>query len=108
MMPCRARFFRLIAFTLIGVFITIRLGNISYETFVQPIQHFISDTAFIADGNVKAPGFSFKYKPGLLDTFELRQTIELSPLPSLFCGYSEQPPLKSPPEIYLERFIPPA
>ncbi len=108
MPPRRARFFKLIAFTLIWVFFTIRLGNVSHETFVAPIQQYIAKIAYVADGNTQAPVFPFKSKRTLLETFELRPQLELSPQPLLVGGYSAQRPLTSPPEVYLEPFIPPA
>lgn len=108
MKPLRAFLCKTLAVALIGVFLTIRLGSVSYETFVQPIEHFIAKTAYVADGDVKAPAFPFKTKRTLLDNCTLSLALDKPPAPLPQRDNPTWSRILSWPEVYFEPFVPPA
>ncbi|WP_305043595.1 hypothetical protein [Geoalkalibacter sp.] len=108
MKPLRAFLRKFLAFALIGVLLTMRLGSFSYESFVQPIEHFIAKTAFVADGNVKAPSFPFKNKRTLLDNCTLSCELLAAPAPVPERENLVWSRILPPPEVYFEPFVPPA
>lgn len=108
MKPLRAFLCKTLALALIGVFLTIRLGSVSYEAFVEPIEHFIAKTAYVADGNVKAPAYPFKTKRTLLDNCTLSFALDAPPAPPTQREHLAWNRILPLPEVYFEPFVPPA
>ena len=89
-------------------FVSARISTVSHAVFVEPCQQYLSQKAFIADGDIKPTAQAFKQKrlpvdaPVLVevDTPEFRSVYR----PVTYFAA----PQTAPPEVYLPLFIPPA
>lgn len=97
---------KILAFALILVLLTVRLGSFSQETFVFPIQDVIFKTAHISAENAKHKPSSLKPKRISGEAFftEVQLLTECCPLETRLTPCS---PYKDLPEVYLDIFIPP-
>jgi hypothetical protein len=97
---------KILAFTLILVLLTVRLGSFSDETFVQPIQDVIFQTAHISTEDVKHKPSCLKSKRTSGDAFcrAVQPQLDFFPLETRMTPCS---PFKALPEVYLDIFIPP-
>jgi hypothetical protein len=96
-----------LALFLILAVITARIGSVSYERFVQPIQSYISKAPFIAEGEINGKVPFTKPKRSLLDLasiLSIEELIRHQPVLSFLTSYHPFRPL---PEVYLEKFYPP-
>lgn len=96
---------RIIAFALVLVLLTVRIGSLSQETFVYPIQDHIFKTAHIIEENAKHKPPSLKPKRSA-DLFfgDSEITVEFLPVERELVPFS---PFQSLAEVYLDIFIPP-
>lgn len=96
------------AFFLILTVITARIGNVSYERFVQPLQSYISKAPFYAEGETNGKVPFAKPKRSLVDLASILSMEALihghQPLLSYLIAFLPFRPL---PEVYLEKFYPP-
>ncbi|WP_221249534.1 hypothetical protein [Desulfuromonas versatilis] len=80
----------------------------SHPVFVEPVQQYISQTAYIADGDIKPGAPGFKHKRFLSDAPVVVEIFS----PPLFVPQTPTVYLPAPvealPEVYLKSFIPPA
>lgn len=96
------------ALILILALLAIRLGSVSHTVFVEPVQQYISQVAYMADGDIKPGAPGFKHKRFLSDAPVVVEIFA----PPLFVPQTPALYLPAPtealPEVYLKSFIPPA
>lgn len=97
---------KILAFSLVLILLTVRLGSFSQETFVQPVQDVIFQTAKVCEDDVKHKPSALKSKraTGEAVASATQLLVQFFPLetrlmPCLSC--------QAPPEVYLDIFIPP-
>jgi hypothetical protein len=97
---------KILAFSLILVLLTIRLGSFSQETFVQPVQDVIFKTANISEETGKHKPSSVKAKRATGEVFcgAVQLVVEYHPLETRLTPSFRYQFL---PEVYLDIFIPP-
>jgi hypothetical protein len=97
-----------LALFLVLAVITARIGSVSYERFVQPIQSYISKAPFYAEGETNGKVPFAKPKRSLLDLASILSMEDLirghQPVLSYLISFQPFRPL---PEVYLEKFYPP-
>jgi hypothetical protein len=97
-----------LAFFLIMAVITARIGSVSYERFVQPIQSYISKAPFYAEGETSGKVPFVKPKRSFFDLTSILSMADLvcrhQPLLSYLTSFQ---PFHALPEVYLEKFYPP-
>jgi len=96
----------MLALTLIVVIVTIRLGSLSHETFVKPVEDFISSTAHLSEDDQRPKPSCLKPKRALADAF-LGAAPALEPYLPPISRLVVFTPFTAIPEVYLEIFIPP-
>jgi hypothetical protein len=97
---------KILAFSLILVLLTIRLGSFSRETFVQPVQDVIFKTANISEETAKHKPSTLKPKRATGEVFcgAVAWVVEYHPLETKLTPCVRYQAL---PEVYLDIFIPP-
>lgn len=97
---------RFLALALILVLLTVRLGALSRETFVQPVQDFLFKTAHVSSEDAKQKPSTLKPKRPSVDLFCSRVEVAVAyqPLITALVPFS---PFHALPEVYLDIFIPP-
>lgn len=97
---------KILAFSLILVLLTVRIGSFSDETFVYPIQDVIFKTAHISEENAKHKPSCLKLKRASGEAFcsAVQLLAEFRPQETRLTAFS---PFKVLPEVYLDIFIPP-
>jgi hypothetical protein len=97
---------KILAFSLILVLLTVRIGSFSQETFVYPIQDVIFKTAKISEENAKHKPSSLKPKRCAGEVFcaAAQLVVEFHPLETWLTPCF---PYHALPEVYLDIFIPP-
>ena len=97
---------KILAFSLILVLLTIRLGSFSQETFVQPVQDVIFKTANISEETAKHKPSTVKPKRVTGEVFcgAVALVVEYHPLETRLTPCVRYQAL---PEVYLDIFIPP-
>jgi len=97
---------RMLAVALVVVIVTLRLGSLSHETFVKPVQDFISKTAYFSEDDQRPKFPLVKPKRALADAF-LGNAPDLEPYLPPISRLIVYTPFTAIPEVYLEIFIPP-
>lgn len=97
---------KILAFSLIVVLLTVRIGSFSQETFVYPVQDVIFKTANISEGNAKHKPSSLKPKRIAGEAFceAVSLLVEIHLTETRLTVFF---PFKALPEVYLDIFIPP-
>jgi hypothetical protein len=97
-----------LALFLVLAVLTARIGSVSYERFVQPIQSYISKAPFYAEGETNGKVPFVKLKRSFLDLASILAMGEMlhrhPPVVSHLLSFQPFRPL---PEVYLEKFYPP-
>jgi hypothetical protein len=97
-----------LALFLILAIVTARIGSVSYERFVQPIQSYISQAPFYAEGETNGKVPFAKPKRSCIDLVSILAWGDLihrhPPVISYLLSFQPFRPL---PEVYLEKFYPP-
>ncbi len=102
LLPCD----RILAFLLILIVLTARIGSLSDETFVHPIQDFIFKTAHLSADDAKAKTHGFKVKRAVADAFFSEMPVLADYIP-VVSELEHVLPYNALPEVYLDIFIPP-
>jgi len=99
-------FSKILAFSLVLVLLTIRIGSFSQVTFVQPVQDVIFQTAKICEETAKSKPSALKPKRAAADAVAngAQLLIQFFPLETRLMPCL---PYQSLPEVYLDIFIPP-
>lgn len=99
-------FSKVLAFSLVLVLLTLRLGSFSQETFVQPVQDVIFQTAHISEETTKSKPSALKPKraTGEVIASGAQLLVHFFPLETRLTPCLPYQPL---PEVYLDIFIPP-
>jgi hypothetical protein len=97
---------KILAFALILVLLTVRLGSLCQETFVQPIQDVIFQTAHISEEDAKHKPSCLKPKRAAGEVYygAVPLMVEFFPLETRLMPCF---PYQALPEVYLDIFIPP-
>jgi hypothetical protein len=97
---------KILAFSLILVLLTVRIGSFSDETFVYPVQDVLFKTAHISAEEAKHKPSGLKTKRATGDVFcsAVQQQLEFFPLETRLTPCFPYHPLS---EVYLDIFIPP-
>lgn len=97
---------KILAFSLVLVLLTVRIGSFSQETFVYPIQDVIFKTAKISEENSKHKPTSLKLKRIAGEAFydAVPLLVEFHPTETRLTAFY---PFRAFPEVYLDIFIPP-
>ena len=97
---------KILAFSLILALLTLRIGSLSRETFVQPVQDVILQTAKISEENTthKPSGLKPKRATGEVVPSQAQLLVEFFPLETRLTPCL---PYQALPEVYLDIFIPP-
>lgn len=97
---------KIFGLVLIVALLTARIGSLSHETFVEPIQSYISQAAFFSSDDAKpAPILCKPNRPS-----EAVVWGEEAALPAYFPliqNLSSYQPFQAMPEVFLDIFIPP-
>jgi hypothetical protein len=97
---------KILAFSLVLVLLTVRLGSFSDETFVYPIQDVIFQTAHISAEDAKHKPSCLKLKRASGEAFCSAVHLPLEFLPHE-TRLTPCFPYQALPEVYLDIFIPP-
>lgn len=97
---------KILALSLALVLLTIRIGSFSKETFVQPVQDVIFQTAKISEETTKQKPSALKPKRATGEVVASASQL-LTPFYPMLTRLIPCLPYQALPEVYLDIFIPP-